>query len=195
MRALKGKESEAKDQNVLVINVDDDPEETARPAASKSTKIPVLKAKDLSKSNPECEANKSSEIGPSNFQELSNGYKTNLLPASPSSERQLSYLKLACLVNGYDSFDAKSGEALKEVQEDDLSGDIRLKSSSDMLNSCGRFYDLKKKEPSKDPLVSAAAKKAETESPPETESQLETGPEAQVDSQTQSKVEDSAKVR
>ena len=174
MRALKVKETDSKEQNVLVINVDDEPETERPPPQTKSTKIPVLKAKEHPRPVPltESETIKAlSEPSPV-IQELSNGFKTSFLPASPSTERQLSYLKLACLVNGYDSFEAKSGEVLKEQrEEDELNGDIRLKSSSDVLNSSERFYDLKKKEPkdawSTSP-IKETAKKEETEPMPET---------------------------
>lgn len=87
--------------------------------------------------------------------------------SSPQTERQLSYLKLACYLNGYDSFSPK----LKEKSNDSFSNDLNLSNSSKLtsnnsldqsstdlnrdiyigmksfetLNNSERFYDLKKK--------------------------------------------------
>ena len=72
----------------------------------------------------------------------------------------------------YDSFDAKSSEMHKEQREEDKPySDISLKSSSDVLNSSERFYDLKKKEPkdawSPQPIIETV-KKEDTDPLPET---------------------------
>jgi len=94
--------------------------------------------------------------------------QTSSSQSSPQTERQLSYLKLACFVNGYDSFTSKPKLDTNSANNS-FSNELNLSSSSkltsnnslnneiisqdtyvgmksfDTLNASERFYDLKKR--------------------------------------------------